>query len=360
MQTTLTPVKPASIDGAAVVLPCADLSGTVDFFTEMLGFRLEMISPADDPSVAEVAGYGLRARLVRGAEGSPGVLRLSCSRRSEARTLQAPNGTRIEIVAEPALELPPLRPTFVVSRMQDAHWIEGRAGMRYRDLIPNRLGGRYIASHIQIPDGGPVPDYVHHHRVRFQAIHVHRGWVEVVYQDQGPPITLHPGDCVLQPPGIRHRVVSCSPGLEVVEIACPAAHSTFVDHELALPTRIAERDFEGQRFVHHVAVAAPWVEASSGELRDTGIAAATGGIADIRSLRRPAAGRVQRHQGELLLGFVSAGTVTIDCEGHGRTTLRAGDAIVVPPGPEYTLLEPSDDLELLEITSPAATGPQSD
>ena len=30
--------------------------------------------------------------------------------------------------------------------------------MHYRDLIPSRLGGSIIASHIRIPDGGPVPD----------------------------------------------------------------------------------------------------------------------------------------------------------------------------------------------------------
>jgi hypothetical protein len=48
--------------------------------------------------------------------------------------------------------------------------------MQYRDLLPSRLGGRYIASHIRIPDGGPVPDYVHYHRVRFQMIFCKAGW----------------------------------------------------------------------------------------------------------------------------------------------------------------------------------------
>jgi hypothetical protein len=43
------------------------------------------------------------------------------------------------------------------------------------------------------------------------------------------------GDMVLQPPGIRHRVLESSPGLEVVEISCPALHETFADHEMELP-----------------------------------------------------------------------------------------------------------------------------
>ena len=46
--------------------------------------------------------------------------------------------------------------------------------MLYRDLIPSRLGGRYIASHITIAEGGPVADWVHFHRVAFQLICVRR------------------------------------------------------------------------------------------------------------------------------------------------------------------------------------------
>ena len=41
---------------AQVVLPCADLDETLDFFTGVLGFRVETISPADDPVVAVIAG----------------------------------------------------------------------------------------------------------------------------------------------------------------------------------------------------------------------------------------------------------------------------------------------------------------
>jgi hypothetical protein len=40
--------------------------------------------------------------------------------------------------------------------------------MRYRDLIPGGSGGRYIASHITIDEGGPVSDWVHFHRIALQ------------------------------------------------------------------------------------------------------------------------------------------------------------------------------------------------
>ena len=73
--------------------------------------------------------------------------------------------------------------------------------MLYRDLIPDRLGGSAIvASHIRIAEGGPVGDSVHFHRVGFQLIFCYRGWVEVVYEDQGPPFVLRAGDCVIQEP----------------------------------------------------------------------------------------------------------------------------------------------------------------
>ncbi len=128
----------------------------------------------------------------------------------------------------------------------------GRAGMHYRDLIPDRLGGSIIASHIRIPDGGPVPDMVHYHKVGFQLIFCIKGWVDVVYEDQGPPIRLTAGDCFIQPPEIRHRVLEASDGIEVIEIGVPAEHVTAIDHEMTLPTPHLrpDREWQGQRFVH--------------------------------------------------------------------------------------------------------------
>ena len=217
---------------AQVVLPGPDLDDTVAFFADRLGFRLLSIWPADDPRRAVMEGHGLCIELQRDGDRPPGVLRLLCREplpgTSIGDVLTAPNGTRIELrPAEPAFSVPDGEPSFCVSRADEAtEWVVGRAGMRYRDLLPDRQGGRFIASHIAIPDGGPVPDYVHYHRIRFQLIYCHRGWVRVVYEDQGEPFVLQAGDCVLQPPEIRHRVLEASPGLEVVELSCPAEHVT--------------------------------------------------------------------------------------------------------------------------------------
>src|SRR5262245_16952015 len=66
-------------------------------------------------------------------------------------------------------------------------WTAGRAGMMYRDLIPDRLGGKLIASHIRIIDGGEVADSVHYHKINFQVIYCLKGTIRVVYEDQGEP-----------------------------------------------------------------------------------------------------------------------------------------------------------------------------
>jgi quercetin dioxygenase-like cupin family protein len=301
---------------AEVVLFCADVNATLPLFTERLGFRLDSIFPADDPSVATLSGHGLRVRLERGA-------------------------------AVPARALPEVSGA--------APWVQGRAGMRYRDLIPDRLGGRFIASHIQIPDAGPVADYVHFHEIRFQMIYCHRGWVRVVYEDQGPPFVLHPGDCVLQPPGIRHRVLEAAAGTEVIEISSPAQHVTYVEHEMELPTATERRDrvFGGQRFVRHEAVSALWGTGRRAgfESRDTGIGQATGGLAEAHVLRRrgPEATKGWSHDGELLFVFVLSGAATLRGEGRAEERLVDGDSCVVPAGTEHTWAECEEGVELLEV-----------
>jgi quercetin dioxygenase-like cupin family protein len=351
-----------SVRAAQVVLPCEELDETLRFFVDELGFRVEAIYPADHPAVAVISGYGLRVQLDRGATGGPGVLRLLVSGGNGGpKQLTAPNGTRIELAdADPPIAAPETKPSFVLSRDGDqASWGTGRAGMRYRDLIPDRQGGSFIGSHIRIPDGGPVPDYVHFHKVRFQMIYCYRGWVRVVYEDQGPPFVLEAGDCVLQPPRIRHRVLECSPGLEVIEIGSPANHETFADHDRTLPTGTLdpERDFGGQRFVRHVASTAEWrpFRLDGLECRDTGIGAATRGIAGVRVARvkgTPSANPF-RHDAELLFTFVLKGGLVLEHDGESDS-LKAGDSFVLPGGMRASYRDPSTGLELLEVSLPEA------
>ncbi len=332
---------------------------TLAFFVDELGFRLDRISPADNPSMAIVSGHGVSLRLDPAVQSAPTVLRIESG---AAPTRTAPNGLEVRFV-DPTVDriaVPDLVPELVISRAADAsNWIIGRAGMRYRDLIPSRLGGRYIASHIEVCDGGPVPDLVHHHAIRFQMIFCHRGWVDVVYQDQGEPFRLEAGDCVLQPPHIRHRVLASSPGAQVVEIGCPAEHDTFFDYDLELPTATidGDRDFGGQRFVRHHSTEAAWsASIHPGFLvQHTEIEAATDGLASVRVLRSSGEANTAptRHDGEFWFLFVLEGSTGFAVDGSPRSArLMVGDSVTIPAGPTWCLRDASSDLALLEVVVP--------
>lgn len=362
-----------------MVLPAGPLDATINFFTQRLGFRVDAIFPADAPSVAMLSGHGLAIRLQpddghSNNGGSGATLRLLCADPSMvgdgADVLIAPNGTRVELVlADAPLVLPPVAQSLVVARVADnANWGVGRAGMHYRDIIPGRQGGRFIGSHIRIPDGGPVPDYVHFHKVRLQMIYCHKGWVRLVYEDQGEPFVLHAGDCVLQPPEIRHRVLESGDGLEVIELGCPAEHETLADHDTPLPTgrALPDRDFGGQRFVRHDASTASWHpwRVTGFESRDIGIGAATDGLAGVR-VARPLGtsgdSTFVAHDAEFMFMFVLGGSVRFEHAADQTAGLVAaghdlveGDTVVVPANLPHRLVGASADLELLDITLPDA------
>lgn len=361
------PTDPQYVRSAQVVLPCATLAPTLDFFTQRLGFKVDAIFPADSPKVAVLSGHGLTVRLQPGADGpgAAGMLRLLCAAPEAfgqgATVLTAPNGTQVELVdADAGVVLPPLQQSLVIGRVSgDEAWGVGRAGMEYRDVIPGRQGGRFIGSHIRIPTGGPVPDYVHYHKVRFQMIYCYRGWVRLVYEDQGDPFVMHAGDCVLQPPEIRHRVLDSGDGLEVIELGCPAEHETLADRTTPLPTGriVPDRLFGGQRFVRHVAAEAAWLpwRHDGWQYRDTGIGAATDGLAAAR-VARPLDGvdatDWARHDAEFVFGFVLEGGLTLECEGRAPDQLATGDTVVLPAGLAYRFSQCSADLELLDVTLP--------
>jgi quercetin dioxygenase-like cupin family protein len=218
--------------------------------------------------------------------------------------------------------------------------------MLYRDLIPGRLGGRYIASLISFPHGGSVADWVHFHRIALQLIYVRRGWVRVVYEDQGDPFIMRGGDLVLQPPEIRHQVLESSPGLEVIEICAPAVHATFADHEMKLPNGSnPERMFGAQRFLHHVAAETSWTTYCSGEAQETLMTEATQGVAEVRTIRGDIT--VPPHHGELVFGFVLDGSAKLGFK--AGFDLKAGDAFVIPPEAGWGVRDTSSNFRLLQV-----------
>lgn len=350
-----------TVHGAHVVVRTTELDADLAALTGELGFRVDAIFPADDPTTAIVSAHGLRLRLEAADVPAPVTVHLVVD--APGRPVALPGGSTIECVPfDRPYALPESRPSLVVSHDDGTSGV-GRAGMRYRDLVPDRWGGRFIASLISIPEGGAVPDYVHFHKIRFQLIFVKDGWVRVVYEHQGEPFVLARGDCVIQPPEIRHRVLEASPGLEVVEIGCPADHETVADWSLALPNGPADvdRSWDGQRFVRHVAAGAahrPW-RVAGWEHRETGVAAATAGLAGVR-VARPTGGAADPEWVALDTEFsqlvVLRGSVTFEAEARPADALRDGSAVAIPAGTRYRLVDPSDDCELLDVTLPGEPG----
>lgn len=313
-----SPPRAGAPDEHVARVPCDAPDQALAFLVDRLGFTPELLLPADDPVLAVVRGHGLRLELLR----------------CEAPTA-APDPGR-------------LAPAAALHRSAEEAGV-GRAGMRYRDLLPGRLGGHVIASHIAIDAAGPVPDRVHHHEVRFQLIHCLRGRVRVVYEGQGEPFELAAGDGVLQPPGIRHRVLESAGGLEVLEVAGPAAHATRFDPARELPDepRGPDARWGGQAFLRYRATderREPW--APGLVARPSGMGEASGGRVDLRVVR-PGAADATRAAPRPRLWYLARGEAELGL-GDEVARFRAGDLAVVPAG-NGRLAAPSPDLELVEV-----------
>ena len=346
MATDLPSPDEQGTERAGVVLLCQDFAANLAFFTESLGFRVETIHPADGPTHASIIGHGCRLYLEVGIN-EPVHIRLTVNPTSTlaGKQLKAPNGSVVECVAtQPGMSVEPLISSLVVNHEgADGSAQVGRAGMLYRDLVPGRQGGAIIASLIRIAEGGPVPDYVHYHDVLFQLIFCLSGWVKVVYEDQGEPFILHAGDCVIQPPTIRHRVLESGDNLEVIEIGYPAEHLTNADPSTSLPNAEVNpnRVWEGQSFIRHIAANAKWQQLSTGvESTDTGILTATQGLTDVKVIKAAITSNwaqeiVQPLTFEFL--FVLEGDAHVSTSNNGEHALANGSSLVIPPGNSYTV-----------------------
>ena len=355
---------------AAICLSTTDLRQDIAFFLNKLGMRMEMIYPADNPRIAVFSGHGLRLRLDQGDTSAPGRIRIRTNAPesfADARNLRAPGGTEVEIgPLDPPLVMPDTEHAFEVRRLADqAPWVIGRAGMQYRDLVPSRLGGAMIASHIRIAEAGPVGDMVHFHKVGFQLIFCLHGWVDVAYEDQGAPIRLTRGACFLQPPEIRHQVLVSGDNLEVLEIGVPAEHITEIDHAMTLPNGRgdAAREWNGQRFVHNDPAGATYApfRLPGFEARDTTIGENTGNVAGVMVYRPDGSGAFDWvvHDADIHFSFVMAGEVLLESAGRAPVRLGRGDAFVTPPDMRTRLSAPSADLEVIEVSLPGQFATQT-
>lgn len=324
------------------------------------GFRVTRISPADSPALAELTSadrrLSLRLVVAQGSSADASVLLID----GLSSVVVLPNGTRLVPQCDGTVvdDVVASQQRNQVARVVDSSVQAGRAGMLYRDLIVDRLGGRVIASHISIPHAGVVPDYVHCHNVLAQIIYVVSGSVTVVYEDQGEPFVAHAGSCILQPPMIRHRVLANSDNLSVLEVTSPAAHDTFGDLDLQLPNGprgSPNREWSGQTFVFHDATrqdavwSAGWLGNETLEVRATGIGAATRGVIDVVTVRAKASCTVRietKTTQSLMLLFVLAGELIVD---NDSEPLRRTESIPLSQGEQHTL-RCDENCEFISVT----------
>jgi len=93
--------------------------------------------------------------------------------------------------------------------------------------------------------------------------------------------------------------------------------------------------------------------------RDLGMAQATGGMVEAHVNRRArpfnAAEVSHRHFHDIRfqMVYILKGWMRAEFEGQGEIRMREGSCWIQPPGIRHTVLEYSDDLELLEMIIPA-------
>jgi quercetin dioxygenase-like cupin family protein len=109
-----------------------------------------------------------------------------------------------------------------------------RASFSYRDLGIRRATAGMAGAHViraehlpqatqnRMKRGGTGR---HRHTLAFQMVYVLKGRVSFWYEGRGK-IAMRPGDCVYQPPGIRHELLDWSRDMELLEITMPAEFAT--------------------------------------------------------------------------------------------------------------------------------------
>ena len=118
---------------------------------------------------------------------------------------------------------------FSITHLADAKF--ARRGLRtyfeYRDLGIERASKGKVVAHVirALPGKAPHGQW-HRHACKLQFVYVLKGWAKFEYEGIGE-VTMKKGTCFQQPPNIRHREISHSRDLELIEIVAPADFKTF-------------------------------------------------------------------------------------------------------------------------------------
>lgn len=141
------------------------------------------------------------------------------------------------------------------------------------------------------------------------------------------------------------RRVSAKPRRAVAKTAKPAAKAP--KPQAFVVSHLREEDFRAEGLRNYA------------RYRDLGVAAATNGMARAHVIRFVPPFRAEEvsirhiHDVDFQLIYVLKGWMKSEFEGQGEITMREGSCWIQPPRIKHTVLDYSDDCEVLEIILPA-------
>ena len=121
-----------------------------------------------------------------------------------------------------------MKSRFAISHKSRSRFVRRglRAYFEYRDLgIKRATRGKVVAHVIRARPGKAPHGQWHRHDCKVQLVYVLKGSAVFEYEGVGK-VKMKPGTCFYQPPGIRHREISHSKDLELLEIVAPANFRT--------------------------------------------------------------------------------------------------------------------------------------
>ena len=117
---------------------------------------------------------------------------------------------------------------FMVKHFKDSQFKSRglRTYFEYRDLgIKRATRGKVVAHVIRARPGKAPHGQWHRHDCKVQFVYVLKGTAVFEYEGVGK-VRMKAGTCFYQPHGIRHREISHSKDLELLEIVAPANFRT--------------------------------------------------------------------------------------------------------------------------------------
>lgn len=277
-----------------------------------------------------------------------------------------------EIVEPTATGVTPHRVTnFAVSHLgtDDFHLDGLRPYAHYRNFgFAEVTNGAFQAHVLRFVPGytAEVAGKRHYHDVNFQMVYLFKGTISYEFEGHGE-ITMVPGDCWIQPAGVRHTVLTYSDDCELLEVVMPAEYDT---GDVPPAGLMSDADNPIRHLMSNCPPPQDFVVSKDHSFhaqglrphalyRDFGFAKGTGGLVQAHLLRfrgpyDPAVAGIRHvHDCSFQFDYLLRGRITMEFEGVGPATMRSGSAWIQPGGVAHSVLDYSPDCELLEMITPA-------